>query len=423
MILNIPVIPTLALISFIVLLGFIGDVIFKKTNVPSMIWLMLFGLLVGPIFGLLDINVIELLTQFAALFSTLAVIIILFDGGINMDLYKLFKGAPRGLLLSVSTFVLSVFAVALILVFFGFRTIDAFLLGSVIGGTSSPIVIPIILKTKGLRENTKIILSIESAITDAMCIVLAMAIIQLIIIEESIGGPASLGILIKELASTFSIGAMIGVSAGLIWTPLMHRVMKEKFSYVVTLSVLFLVYIITASIVGSTGGTAAGAIACFMFGIVLGNGKKIFNIIRYYHMGFEMDPRTKEYHSLMAFLIRTFFFVYLGLIVSINSVEIVILGVVLSAVLFFIRPITVALSTRGASYFRPFDKKIMTVMMPRGLAAAVLAYLPYQMLGNDIYRIFADITFVVIISTAIMSTVGFVYVMKKNSEKSIEKET
>ena len=415
----IPVVPTITLLSLIFILGFLGDLIFKKTNVPSMLWLLMFGLLIGPILGVLEISLIELLTSFAALFSTMAVIIILFDGGINMDLYKLFKGAPRGLLLSLSTFTLSVLVIGIILSFVGFRIQDALLLGAIIGGTSSPIVIPIIMRIGGLKENTKIILSIESAITDALCIVLAMALIQLTIMQNFLVGTGGFELVIKELASTFSIGAMFGLLMGIIWTPVMHRIMKENFSYVVTLGVVFLVYIFTATVVGSTGGTAAGAVACFMFGIVLGNGKKIFNMIKYYNMGFEMDIRTKEYHSLIAFLIRTFFFVYLGIIVSINSIEVVLFGVVLSILLFLIRPITVYLTTYNTNYFRKIDKQMMVIMMPRGLAAAVLAFLPFQMTGNVGYANFADVVFVVILTSAIISTIGLAYITRKNKESML----
>lgn len=421
----IPVIPSVSLLSLIFLLGFLGDWIFKKTNVPALIWLILFGLFIGPISGMLGIDFIELLTSFAGLFSTLAVVIILFDGGINMDLYKLFKGAPRGLFMSITTFILSILTVGLVMWIIGFRIEDALLLGAIVGGTSSPIVIPIINRIRDLKENTRIILSIESAITDAMCIVFAMALIQLVLMQNVIMGTGGLGIVLKELASTFSIGAMFGIFMGLMWTPIMHRILKEDFSYVVTLGVLLLVYISTASIVGETGGTAAGAIACFMFGIVLGNGKKIFSIIQYKNMGFEMDIRTKEYHGLIAFFMRTFFFVYLGIIVTISNIEMIVLGIFIAFVLFLIRPFTVALTTRGSNYFKKLDRDIMIIMMPRGLAAAVLALLPYQMTGNIMYKSFADTVFVVILMTTIISTIGLMYVLKRDHPQQAvrEKET
>ena len=77
-----------ALISLgaILFLGFIGNYIFNKTQIPSIIWLLLFGLFVGVVFNVQAINE-NLLTQFSAIFGAIAIIIILFDGGINTDLH------------------------------------------------------------------------------------------------------------------------------------------------------------------------------------------------------------------------------------------------------------------------------------------------------------------------------------------------
>lgn len=190
----------------------------------------------------------------------------------------------------------------------------------------------------------------------------------------------------------------------------MNKIRKAQFSYVITLAVIFLVYCFTALIVGTDqGGEGAGAIACLMFGLVLGNGKKILKMVNYQGIGFEMDDETKHFHSLVSFIIRTFFFVYLGMIVSFYKVDYILIGIIVLVVLLLLRYSAVYLSTyRGG--FEKDDMQTLTVMMPRGLAAAILAvkfgpdFINKYMPEYDGF--FSDIAFVVILGSAIITTIG-----------------
>ena len=190
----------------------------------------------------------------------------------------------------------------------------------------------------------------------------------------------------------------------------MNKVRKEQFSYVITLAVVFLVYSLTTLLVGvEKGGEGAGAIACLVFGLVLGNGKKVLKMIDYGGTGFEMDEETKHFHSLISFIIRTFFFVYLGMMVSFQKIEFILFGIAILLALLAMRYIAILISTyRGK--FDEDDKQTMIVMMPRGLAAAILAlnFGPglIEELMPGMEGFFKDIAFVIILGTAILCTVG-----------------
>ncbi len=432
---------TLALITLgaIMILGFIGNIIFNRTQIPSIVWLLLFGLVVGVIFNVQNIPETIIIT-ISKFFAAVAIVIILFDGGINTDLYQLFKGAPRGLLLSVSSFILSVISTMVIVVLlsmtilpsipFKDSVIIGFILGAIVGGTSSPIVIPLACKLKNLQEKTKTVLSIESIITDPLAIVVVLAAIYMI----TVAGNFDITVGIRSLVMTFSVGAVMGFFLGLVWLPIMHKTRKEEFSYVLTLAVVFLVYSITTLIIGvEFGGEGAGAIACLVFGLVLGNGKKVLKMIEYGKKGFEMDLRTKEFHSLTSFVIRTFFFVYLGMMVSFQKIEFIIVGILVLIFLILIRIFTIYLSTYKGG-FEKDDRQTMLVMLPRGLAAAILALNFGPEIVNRIMPgmdgFFADVAFVVILGTAITCTIGVSVISycenKKNNnpdqrEKQIKK--
>jgi len=429
------VIFALAVLGVIMILGFIGNLIFNRTQVPSIIWLLLFGLIVGFVFKIEEFQMLhpELLMTISGFFSAIAIVIILFDGGINTDIYQLFKGAPRGLLLTVCGFCLSFLSTLLLIV--GFDSIgvihiqgDSFVvgavLGAIIGGTSSPIVIPLAYRLRNLQEKTKMVSSIESILTDPLCIVVVFAIYYMI----TVVGEINLGVGIGNLVKTFSVGIVLGFTLGFIWLFIMNKVRKEQFSYVLTLAVVFLVYSFTTWVVGvGEGGEGAGAISCLMFGLVLGNGKKILKMVRYEGKSFEMDEETKHFHALTAFVIRTFFFVYLGMMVSFQNIDFILIGMVILLLLIVVRYIAVSITTYKGG-FEKDDKQTLMVMMPRGLAAAILAikfgpeFVNKYMPGYTGF--FKDIAFVIILGTAVITTVGVSiishYEMKKLRETKIE---
>jgi len=428
----------LIILGAIMILGFIGNIIFNRTQIPSIVWLLVFGLIIGFILNVRNIDP-SLLMTISKFFAAVAIVIILFDGGINTDLYQLFRGAPRGLLLSISAFSLSILGAMTMVVLLSATILPSIplensiivgvVLGAMVGGTSSPIVIPLACKLRNLQERTKMVLSIESIITDPLCIVVVLAAFYMI----TFAGEFNISVGARNLVVTFSVGAVMGLVLGLIWLPIMSRVRKEQFSYVATLAVVFLVYSLTTVLVGvEEGGEGAGAIACLVFGLVLGNGKKVLKMINYYGgEGYEMEEETKHFHSLISFIIRTFFFVYLGMVVSFQNTAFIIIGIVVLIILLGVRYLAILITTYRGN-FEEDDKQTMIVMMPRGLAAAILAlnFGPglIENLMPGMEGFYKDVAFVIILGTAIICTIGVsiisFYEKKKNpnlDSKTIEK--
>ncbi len=420
-------------------LGFVGNLIFDRTQIPSIVWLLIFGLIIGAVFNIQELVSESILMTVSKFFAAVAIVIILFDGGINTDLFQLFRGAPRGLLLSISAFSLSVLATMLIVVAIsatflpsiplGHSVVIGIILGAMVGGTSSPIVIPLANRLKNLQEKTKMALSIESIITDPLCIVVVLAVFYMVVGASAEG--INIGLGARNVVTTFSVGAVMGLILGLAWLPIMHKVRKQQFSYVATLAVVFLVYSLTALLVTvEEGGEGAGAIACLVFGLVLGNGKKVLKMFRFGEMKFEMDEESKHSHSLISFIIRTFFFVFLGMIVSFQKIEFILIGIVILVILVAFRYLAIEITTyRGG--FEKDDKQTMIVMLPRGLAAAILAINFGPDLVSELMPgmqgFFEDIVFVIILGTAIICTVGvsiIAYYEKQKIEinKAIDKK-
>lgn len=382
----------LILAGFTIFLGYIGNLIFEKTRIPDIVWLLVFGLLVGPVFNLVNV---EMFLSISGLLSAIAILIILFDAGLNMNFFTTIKEFPRATFLAVLGIISSMAVVGIISSYiFNFDLLTGLLLGAIIGGTSSPTVISIVYGMQ-IREQIKTILELESILTDPLCIVVSIALIQ--IITSSLQNN-----IIHDIVASFSIGIVIGSLAGLIWLSILHTLRKRPFGYMLTLAMLLLLYVFVESI------AASGAIAALFFGLILGNGRIITKFLKF-EKRLAIKPFIKTFHKEMSFFIRSFFFVYLGMVVKINSTYLL-YGVGISIILILLRLFIVQISMFKAA-LSVVEMNIMRIMTPRGLAAAVLAQLPlqYGIVGGNII---SNVVFTVILCTVIYASAitRFVYV-------------
>ncbi|MBI4214435.1 cation:proton antiporter [archaeon] len=388
---------SIASMGLILVIGFFGELVFRKTNVPSVLWLLVLGLVLGPLLGVANprqfLGVVEL-------FAAVAIAIIMFEGGLGMDIYSIIKEVPGSTVLTLTAFFISLGAATAIMIVAGHTFLNALLLGVIVGGTNSAIVIPGIARVAGVSKAARSLVSLETAINDVLVIIMFLVISQL-----ALAGSADILNATRTLVGQFSIGAILGIAAGLGWLPLAHRISRIEFSYVVTLALLFILYSGVEVLEGN------GALAALLFGIVLANGKQL---LRAFHVpkAFELDHTTRNFHSLVSFITRTFFFVYIGILVSIKEYTSMAIGIAIALSLLAARYMAVYISTGRSRQFTALDKKLITLMFPRGLTAAVLAYLP-QTMGIQGTANFADIVFTVIVTTVIIYTIGTFVVERK----------
>lgn len=393
------------LAALIIVIGSLASYLFKKTGLPDMIFLIILGLIFGPFLGIIKR---EDVVGVAPIFAIIALITILLDGGISLDVREIFSHSPRAMLLAVLSFILSVSVVALFMHFIlGLSLVHGILFGSIIGGSSSIAVISII-KKMDLGRTEKTLLSLESAITDILCTIVALTLIGLMIsgqFESLLTLRQNFYSIIKEMASKFTTGAVIGGVIGLIWLGFLRRINKEPYAYMLTLAIVFLGYVFSESLGGS------GALSALLFGIVVGNERYIARLLRREEEELAFDKGVKRTGSEVTFLIKTFFFVYLGLMVSVQSLKLIILGVMISILLLVVRYVSVFMATLGSAISQ--RRGVITYSFARGLAAAVLAIMVLEMeLPNG--ELFVDLALVVIITTAIISTLGIFHYRERS---------
>ncbi|MBI4170251.1 MAG: cation:proton antiporter [Candidatus Aenigmarchaeota archaeon] len=376
----------LMLFAITIFVGYVGSLIFNKTKISDVIWLILFGILIGPVLHLVDRALFVTISPFLA---AVALLIILFDAGLNMDFYQLVRGAPRSMLVGILDVLFGMLVVGFIATwFFGFDLLLGLLLGAILGGTSSAVVVAIVSRLN-ISQNVKTLLNLESIFTDPLVIVVSIALINIIVANSSYSA-------LQGILAAFSVGAVIGVMLGIVWLFILEKLKGKPFDYMLTLAALLLVYVLVESAAGS------GAIASLFFGIVLGNGATISRMLKIRRRT-GANPMLRSFHMEVSFFIRSFFFVFLGIIVLINPTYIV-YGLAIAASLIIIRLASIQIGTHGMFMSRT-DKNLARVMAPRGLAAAVLAQLPVSA-GIKEAAIFSDIIFVVILATVMYTTIA-----------------
>jgi len=393
----------LSIFGAVILLGFIGHFIFDKTQIPEIIWLLLFGIVLGSGFHILSP---AQLSSVAPTLAALALAIILFDGGLNMNFYKVLKEFPRATILAVLSVIFSMLFIAIVAIFIlNWSPIHGLLLGAILGGSSSAIVVPIV-RGINLRDRITMMLSLESTLTDSLCIIFGIAILEII------GkGHVDVSSVTHDILSAFSIAAVIGTIIGIIWLFLYDRIKDLTYSHRLNLAAILILYAFIESVRGS------GAIGVLFFGIVLGNGRYMSQIFRF-KKTLEMDKITKTFQADVTFFVRTFFFVFLGMIVTISDLSTILIGIAISLVLLLARIPAVLFSTMKCK-FEQWERSAMLFLFPRGLAAAVLAQLPL-IYGIENYAEFSNLTFIVILSTIIICILG-VSLIKPPEEKKESK--
>ncbi len=378
------------------LIYFIGHLLthfFERSKIPDVLMLILFGIVMGPIMGIMTVDRIG---DAGRLFTQFALIIILFQGGLDIELGHLLRSARQSVVMTVSFFAVSAGAIWLIMRYgFDYSPMAAAVTGFICGGTSSAVVIPLLRMIRASKK-AGAMLVIESALTDVLCIVFTLGVLQSIA-----SGEFKFGRIIYTLATSLIVASAIGFVGGVFWLKVINWVRRFKNTQFASCFFMFCIYGL-AELAGFSG-----AIAVLAFGIGIGNARMVSHRLSKiykdnYPVGVISDAEKNLYEEL-AFLVKIFFFLYLGISIPFESVGIVSVALAIVISLFALRPACAMFLT--GNQMTAHDKSITAVMLPKGLAAAVLAGLPAQygmVEGADIQAITYHVVLDSIILTSIL---------------------
>ena len=337
--------------ALLLIVAFAANRLSKLTRVPDIIVLLTIGITVGPVLHWVNAETFQGAIR---ILGTFALLLILFEGGLELRLRQALRYFPAGLLLVSLSFGLSLGLIALsgrFLLHLGWT--DCLLLGAALGCTSGTIVIPA-LQQIDTPEPVKITLTIESALGEIIAVLMVGSLLH------AEGGNS----LVTGLATDFShhivVSLAIGVAAGWLWSRAWPRIAGQPNSNILNLAIVMGVYAIGNYLKGS------GLFTVLIFGVTLAN------LPRTPHMS-RLGARLLAFHAEFSFLVRSFFFVLLGVVAEFISRRYIvpILGILASLVV--ARYVAMQASRRVIRDVEHRDTELLFWMLPRGLVTAVLA--------------------------------------------------
>ena len=381
------------------------SLLFEKKAVPDVLLLMLIGILAGPVF---HIAKPEDFGKWGDIVSSITLVAILFEGGMALEIKSIRETARGALPLFLFTFAATgILAFALAFLAFKLDLLASLAFGGAVASISPAVALPM-AKGFGLSKRGMDILTVDTALTDVLSIIL---VFSFVLAYKS--GDFNAGHLIGSTLSALTFAAIIGFAASFLWLRLLEFVRKFPNTMLSTFAFLFMVYGFTEFLGFS------GAIASLFFGLGLVN--KPFGLIERLGIGIS-QPETdltlgeKSLFGEVIFVLRTFFFLYLGISLRFDSWEGLLAGAGLSAIIVLARTWFSRWIFAGPDEEK--DREIIGAMIPKGLATAVLAALPLGagMAGGAMVR---DLSYQVIFSSIVLtSLIAFVLKYRRGHSKA-----
>ena len=384
-----------SVVAAIIVVGFIGEQFFKKTGVPVFVFLILMGILIGPVLGVFPR---ESLIPALGVFAELTLLMVLFYGGMDTKVRAAVQGGSRAFIQVLIYVVGSILAVALATsVVLRWDPIEALIFASMVGGeTTAAVVIPLSRSLK-LAELTVAFLTLESVMNSIFSIILFFAFVG--VYQAGLG---TFGAAFAKIASNFSVGIVLGALLAVAWVIILNHYQKQKYTYVLTLGLVFLTYVLSSYLNGS------GELSVLIFGIILGNYQLLNYVVK---TPFNMDllrQRLGVFQEEISFLMETLFFVFLGLTFQINPSLVVSnlgVGLLVVVILITLRYAATTASTRKSDLAG--DRRLIILLCAQGLTPATLAIVAVSMTPPiPLANTFLNIVTYVIILTNVIATIG-----------------
>lgn len=369
--------PFLLVVGLMIVGAFIGSLVFKRFRLPDTVLLIGLGTVLGPITGFVDIEVFRAI---APLVATVAIILILFEGGLKIHWHEIAHGIAGGSAMALLVFTATtILCAGVVHLFADVPGPLAVLMGMALGGAGVVIVIPLIHQM-GVSQKTRTIVSIEAATSDVLVVVGVVGLATALSLGRTDPGDFA-----RNIIQTFAIGLALGIGAGLGWAYALKRFTQRSYEYVLTISALFLLYAVTELIHGS------GALAVLAFGLVVGNSRKTEKVHQDMDTVRKKRGRTWKYapvfgvelehlHHELVFFVRAFFFVALGVLLNLETLvspRSLLVGFLLTVGVIVGRFWGVFLLYSGKK-LPAWERVSLALMFPVGLAAASLSIVPYE---------------------------------------------
>jgi cell volume regulation protein A len=323
--------------------------------------------------------------------GTVALVLILFDGGFNTPLAAVRRVAAPAAVLATVGVIVTAALLALGAYALGFGAATAMLLGAVVSSTDAAAVFAV-LRGSGvhLQKRVGATLEVESGANDPMAVILTTVVTQgLLEPSRGLGWDIPLTVVVQIV-----VGGALGLAIGFGGRALLARVRVAAAGLyaVLLIGLACLAFAVPTLLRGS------GFLAVYVAAIVLGNGQLPYK------------PGLQRVHDALAWLSQVTMFLVLGLLVFPSRLaEVAPVGMLLGGLLAIVaRPVAVVLCLLPFRYPAREVAYIAWVGL-RGAVPIILASYPVLAGAPGAERVFDIVFFVVVVSALVPgSTVSWV---------------
>jgi len=335
--------------------GVVAQVFAHHLRVPGIVVFLLAGVVLGP--DVLDVIRPATLGHGLELLVGLAVAVILFEGGLNLNIDRLRREAKTiRRLITLGAIITAVGGTLVARLFMGWSWSVSVLFGALVIVTGPTVITPLLRRIR-VNRNLQTILEAEGVLIDAVGAILAVVALEVILATSA--AEAAVGLL--GIPSRLLVGAIIGVIGGFAIALIMRyeSLIPENISNVFTLA-LVLALFETSNAILPESGIMAAAVA----GLVVGNLRA------------RLTRELMEFKEQLTVMLVALLFVLLA--ADVRLADVAALGwqglLTILGLMFIVRPINVALCAAGSNLTLR-ERLFVSWLSPRGIVAAAVASL------------------------------------------------
>ncbi len=358
--------PILPLVAAIIALGVGAKVLADRYQVPSVLFLLLAGILLGPVSGLvgdaLGFDRLVSVETFGDALSPivgLAVAIIVFEGAFHLKLQKLRESPAAALrLVTVGALVALVGTAVVVRYTLGSSWEIAFLVGALLVATGPTVITPI-MDVVPVRDRVAAALETEGIVNDVTAAILAVVVFESLALSDVPPGE-----FVAPFLERLGIGVLIGIVVAVVVWYLVQFVDLSPGNAPQNARLLVLAGAIVAYSGADTLASEAGIAAAATAGVLLGNAD----------LPYEED--IEAFKGDITLVVLSFVFIALAALLEFGYLFDLGLGgiVVVLVVALVVRPLVVFLSATG-DRFTTGEKLFMSSVAPRGIIPASVSTL------------------------------------------------
>jgi cell volume regulation protein A len=378
----------------LVLLGFVAAQVFDKARFPDYFILMAVGLILGSGLIPLPVDPRASLATIAPVLSAVAIAFILFEGGLVLHvrgLGKVWAAAGGHTVVAMALSIAGVWVAGTYLLRLAPTT--SLILALAFCGPSASIDMSMLSQLK-VQERTRFTIVVEGVMGN---VVAAVFVLLFINVSGLTTDEPSLLLYLVYLAGAILLALLVGLG----WTRLVGGT-PRRFSFMTSVAIAVILYAVGEGFLGGNGGIAA-----FVFGLVLGH-RRFLTASKPAPAGAAGPRGLQEFHGELVFLLRSFFFLYLGLRVTLAEIS---TPAAIGAAAF----LAVFVASRWPSSFAlsrawrlpPLDRRILRGTVSRGMTDTVLILFAIEVLYIPPWEapLVTNLLFLVIIAAALASAV------------------